>query len=165
MITDGVMSELTARGYGRKTFIDMNHNRVVLVVGNSGTGKSLIFSQFKTLQSVPDSGLLCINNSDINTLRKDKDSNDYKIRDIIRNSVKQSTQQKVIFIDNQELILSTEDLRFIRYDLGNKYIIMGRSNEELGIGLDSFAEVVDDGKVMKIQFNHRLQLQNKIYLP
>ncbi len=118
--------------------LQMDSN-VTFVSGDSGTGKSAVYS-FLLEYSSEDSRIRCLNYIDHNK--------DYK--ETIRNA------KGILFvIDNADLLLNDEMRQYIALDTNNQYIIIGRnptslmlSQDEI-LGLDSVKN--DDRTVFSLK--------------
>lgn len=102
--------------YGGKFRITLDiYENVTIVVGNSGTGKSYMINLISRLIAGGQ-----LNNAVVIN---------YKNKHMV-DSIK-SYRNKLIFIDNADILLSNGLKRYIAYDESNYYIIMGRETRYL----------------------------------
>jgi len=101
---------------------------ITLLVGNSGSGKTLSFSIIKE-DMVFNKNLLCINYLDYN-----KD-----IFEMIK-----SSKGKLIVIDNADVILDDYTRKYIALDGENQYLIMSRNPKNLFATKENFFEIVSE---------------------
>ncbi|MDE7313725.1 MAG: ABC transporter ATP-binding protein [Eubacterium sp.] len=85
-------------------------NNVTILIGNSGTGKTLSFS-FLAESSLEDDRIVCLNDAH---LRKD-------MKGILK-----SCEKKLIVIDHADILLDQDSRRYIAFDTKNQYFIIGR---------------------------------------
>jgi len=90
-------------------------NNITILTGDSGTGKTAVFSFFREC-TVMNPKILCLNYLDY---QKD-------IGDIIG-----KTEGKLIVIDNADILLDDETRKFISLDDKNQYLIIGRNPRNL----------------------------------
>lgn len=90
-------------------------NNITILMGDSGTGKTAVFSSIRECAAT-NSQLLCLNYLDY---QKD-------IRDIISKAT-----DKLIVIDNADILLDDEIRKYISLDDKNQYLIIGRSPRNL----------------------------------
>ena len=105
-------------------------SNVTFVSGDSGTGKSAVYS-FLYEYSSEDSRLRCFNYVDHNK--------DYK--DTIKN-----TKGRLFVIDNADLLLDDDMRQHIALDTENQYIIIGRNPSELMLSQDEILELDSESK-------------------
>ncbi|MCM1113274.1 MAG: hypothetical protein NC399_08490 [Muribaculum sp.] len=119
-----IMENLNAR---HTTFSIEFHftNNITLLMGDSGMGKTLIFSILQEL-SVTDKRIVCINYLDINR----------KIKDEI-----EKASGRLIIIDNADIILNDDIRKIIAFDKENQYLIIGRNPNNLLITKDNLFEL------------------------
>lgn len=127
---------LKAKAYGRDIELELK-DRCVLVEGNSGSGRTLVFDVFNEISYINKS-ILCINAEILRNAKKT-----FK-------QYKANAKNKVIFVDNADLILTADARKSIVKDDSNQYVIFGRNSKGLPVTNSSFAEVADDSK--KITF-------------
>ena len=113
---------------------------VTFIIGDSGTGKSAVFSFLQEL-AAEDKRIRCLNYLD----QKKK----------YRNTIKQS-KGKLFIIDNADILLD-DDMRWhIVTDSQNQYIIIGRNPTGLMLNMDEIMELCSqtkDGKTL-FQLKH-----------
>lgn len=90
-------------------------NNIILIMGDSGTGKSVIFSILQEAAS-SDDRLVPISYMD-----KNKDI-EHQIR---------VQSGKIILVDNADVLLTDELRKYIAFDSKNQYIILGRNPQNL----------------------------------
>ena len=90
-------------------------NNIILIMGDSGTGKSVIFSILQEAAS-SDDRLVPISYMDKN-------------KDIERQIRVQSGN--IILVDNADVLLTDELRKYIAFDSKNQYIILGRNPQNL----------------------------------
>lgn len=112
-------------------------SNVSFIVGDSGVGKSAVFSIFQEA-AVEDKNIRCINYLDY--------KKNYK------NTIKQSTK-KLFVIDNADVLLD-DNLRFyIALDSQNQYVIIGRNPEGLQLSRDEILELnsIKNGEITEFR--------------
>ena len=106
--------------------VDLNlENNVTFINGESGTGKSALFSFLEEL-AVEDKRIRCFNYLDY--------KKSYK------NSIKRS-KGKLFIIDNADILLDDNMRSFIAFDGNNQYIIIGRNPKGLHLNIDEVYEL------------------------
>ena len=112
-------------------------NNVTILTGDSGTGKTVVYSFIKECMAV-NADILCLNYLDY---QRD-------IKDIISN-----TEGKLIVIDNADILLDDDTRKYISLDNRNQYLIIGRNPKNLFVTKENLFEVVSrkrgDGAVLK----------------
>lgn len=101
-------------------------NNIILIMGDSGTGKSVIFS---ILQEAATNDNRIV---PISYMNKDAENQ-------IRNQ-----SGKIIIVDNADVILTDELRKYIAYDSQNQYIILGRNPKNLMITAENLFELSTD---------------------
>ena len=90
--------------------IDFNfENNITILMGDSGTGKTAVFSFIQECMAI-NSSLLCINYLDYQK----------NILDILG-----TAQGKLIVIDNADILLDDKARKYISLDDQNQYLIIG----------------------------------------
>lgn len=100
-------------------------NNITMLMGDSGTGKTLIFGILQEL-SVTDKRIVCLNYLDINRQIKDE------IKKI---------SGKLIIIDNADIILDDDMRKTVAFDRENQYLIIGRNPKNLIITRENLFEL------------------------
>lgn len=102
---------------GRPEFsLDFKTN-LLLVYGDSGTGKSYLFSCLQNFAVLhPEHKIVCLNYNNIDIVEK-----------VIRDAVEQEAH-KVFIIDNADIVLNIPELKWlINRDTHNQYVLLGHS--------------------------------------
>ena len=110
-------------------------NNVTFICGESGTGKSALFS-FLEEYSAEDKRIRCFNFLDHNKAYK--------------SSIKRS-KGKLFVIDNADVLLDDNMRNYIAFDGANQYIIIGRNPTGLLLEMDEIFELDSkkaDGKTI-----------------
>ncbi len=101
-------------------------NNITILTGSSATGKTASFSFIKECMAVnPD--ILCLNYLDY---QKD-------IKDILS-----ETKNKLIVIDNADILLDDVTRKYISLDADNQYLIIGRNPRNLFTTKENLFELV-----------------------
>ena len=103
-------------------------NNSTFLCGDSGTGKSAVFSFLKEL-SAEDKRIKCFNYLDWNKSYK--------------SSIKRS-KGKLIIIDNADILLDDAMRSYIALDGNNQYIIIGRNPTGLLLNIDEVYELQNE---------------------
>lgn len=104
------------------------HNRMTLIDGESGVGKTMLFKAIKRDCLINKTNIICLN-------YKDKvSSNIENILNIIKD--------KIIVIDDADIALSMEQKVRVAMDKDNQYIIFAHSTEGFFPNDASIAELV-----------------------
>ncbi|MBP1591177.1 MAG: ABC transporter ATP-binding protein [Oscillospiraceae bacterium] len=106
------------------------NNNITILTGDSGEGKSAVFGFIQECMAI-DPQLECFN-------YLDKQKN---IFDEISNLV-----NKLIVIDNADIILDEKTRKFISLDDKNQYLIIGRDPSNLFATTDNLFELVTEKK-------------------
>lgn len=120
--------------------------RIVVIDGNSGTGKTFLWSTIKTLQDAPSTrdkvkNILLLNYKSENVEEKIK-----------------SSEGNLIIIDNGDLILSPDMAHYISFDYANQYLIFQRGNQlEFGISPNYYAYMVDYGDHIGLKYEYSVR--------
>lgn len=120
-------------------------DRLVLISGDSGVGKSLIYQYLEDISRYSDKSYECIN---IETLCKEEQNSR---EDFLLKRIK-ACDNKVIVIDNADTILQEKTRTYIARDTKNQYIIFGRNVAGLFITENKVAELVLDNNVFKLNY-------------
>ena len=89
-------------------------NNITILTGDSGTGKTLVFSLIRECMAV-NPKLLCINYLDYQS----------DIRDMISRA-----DGKLVVIDNADILLDDDTRKYISLDDTNQYLIIWKKSEE-----------------------------------
>lgn len=101
-------------------------NNIVLIMGDSGTRKSVVFTILQEVASNDDRII------PISYLNKD-----------IENQIR-SQSGKIIVVDNADVVLTDELRKYITFDSRNQYIIIGRNPRNLMITTENLFELSAD---------------------
>lgn len=101
-------------------------NNIVLIMGDSGTGKSVVFTILQEAASDDDRII------PISYLNKN-----------IENQIR-SQSGKIIVVDNADVVLTDELRKYITFDSLNQYIIIGRNPRNLMITTENLFELSAD---------------------
>ncbi|WP_269478022.1 ABC transporter ATP-binding protein [Hominibacterium faecale] len=111
-------------------------NNITILTGDSGTGKSAVFS-FMQEDMVEEPRLLCMNYLDIN-------------KDIA--SMIKEAEGKLIVIDNADLLLDNDLRKYIAFDEKNQYLIIGRNPNNLMATQENLFELASEKKGERTEF-------------
>lgn len=100
-------------------------NNITFIVGDSGTGKSAVYSFLQEL-AAENNNIRCFNYLDL--------KKNYK------NSIKQS-KEKLFIIDNADILLNDDMRWYIATDGENQYIIIGRNPSGLMLDQEDIREL------------------------
>lgn len=135
-----IHKKIKLRAYGKIIELCFN-SRITLLGGDSGIGKTLLYSILNNITALDEfSNIYCINSEDINR---------HKIKLISMLKTKENT---LIVIDNAEEILGKNERQFICRNFVNQYLILGRNRDYLGIGDDSIGELKVTKSQMYIEY-------------
>lgn len=112
---------------------DLNTN-LILISGDSGIGKSFVWQIFDNDRDLDDN-LETLNYKDI------KDVN-AKIK---------GYTNKLVIIDNADILLDNEIRKYIAFDTTNQYIIFGRNPEYLYLTKANCKELVIKDDIIKLE--------------
>lgn len=101
-------------------------NNITILMGDSGTGKTAIFSFIRECMAI-NPQILCFN-----YLNYQKD-----IKEILHN-----TEGKLVVIDNADILLDDDTRKYISLDDKNQYLIMGRNPRNLFAAKENLYELV-----------------------
>ena len=111
-------------------------NNITILTGDSATGKTASFSFIKECMAInPD--ILCLNYLDY---QKD-------IKEILS-----KTKEKLIVIDNADILLDDITRKYISLDDANQYLIIGRNPKNLFTTKENLFELVSQEKGEQIEF-------------
>lgn len=111
-------------------------NNITILTGDSGTGKSAVFS-FMQEDMVEEPRLLCMNYLDIN-------------KDIA--AMIKEAEGKLIVIDNADLLLDNDLRKYIAFDEKNQYLIIGRNPNNLMATQENLFELASEKKGERTEF-------------
>ncbi len=103
-------------------------NNITMLTGDSGTGKTASFSFIKECMAL-NPNIVCLNYLDYQK----------NIGDIIRN-----TENKLIVIDNADVLLDDDIRKHIALDDKNQYLIIGRNPKNLFVTKENLFELVSE---------------------
>lgn len=103
-------------------------NNITILMGNSGTGKTAAFSFIKECMAI-NPKLLCLNYLDYQKNMKD---------------IVSQTEEKLIVIDNADILLDDDTRKYISVDEKNQYLIIGRNPKNLFATKENLYELVSE---------------------
>ncbi len=106
------------------------NNNITILTGDSGEGKSVVFGFIKECMAV-DAKLACFNYLDIQKNIFDEISR---------------LNNKLIVIDNADILLDKKTRKYISLDEKNQYLIIGRDPSDLFATTDNLFELVTEKK-------------------
>lgn len=98
---------------------------ICFVVGDSGEGKSFLWQVLSDDSSITDY-LLTYNYKDIN-------------KELSKRIME--ARNKLIVIDNSDILLDNNLRKYIAFDINNQYILFGRNPESLFLTKENFKEI------------------------
>lgn len=101
-------------------------NNITLLLGDSGTGKTAVFSFIRECMAV-NPKILCLNYLDYQK----------NIKDMISRE-----EGKLIVIDNADILLDDDTRKYISLDDKNQYLIIGRNPKNLFTTKENLFELV-----------------------
>ncbi len=117
--------------------LDFNFtNNITILTGLSATGKTASFSFIRECMAV-NPNIVCINYQDY---QKD-------IKKLIVNE-----KNKLIVIDNADILLNDDTRKYISLDDKNQYLIIGRNPKNLFTTSDNLFELVSEKKDEQTEF-------------
>lgn len=117
--------------------LDFNFtNNITMLTGLSATGKTASFSFIRECMAV-NPNIVCINYQDY---QKD-------IKKLIVNE-----KNKLIVIDNADILLNDDTRKYISLDDKNQYLIIGRNPKNLFTTSDNLFELVSEKKGEQTEF-------------
>lgn len=111
-------------------------NNITILMGDSGTGKSAVFS-FMQESAAFEPRILCINYLDVNKNLE---------------SMLKETEGKLVVIDNADILLDDDLRKYIAFDEKNQYLIIGRNPNNLMATQENFFELVNEKKGERTAF-------------
>lgn len=103
-------------------------NNITVLMGDSGTGKTAVFSFIRECMAV-NPKILCLNYLDYQKDRKE----------IICNA-----EGKLIVIDNADILLDDDTRKYISLDDKNQYLIIGRNPKNFFTTKENLFELVSE---------------------
>ena len=113
-------------------------DRITLVGGNSGTGKTVLYDILEDLRQIEEYNAIKLFN--------------YKSEDVL-GKLKQC-RNNFIVIDNADILMDDEMRRFINFEFSNQYMLFLRNCDGLNVSDKSF-------KVMKFE-NNMITLEEEL---
>lgn len=111
-------------------------NNLILLIGNSGNGRSFIFQILDELKTY-DSRIETFNYKDLNRFYLETLEN---------------LKGKLIVIDNADILLDVPKRQYIAFDATNQYLLIGRDPSDLMITLENFKRVAFDEDTKTFSF-------------
>lgn len=127
-------------------------DRLTIIKGDSGTGKSLLYKLIKERA-----------NKKVITIDADKalvGNGDKTAYEIVMGLLKGNSGHLVV-IDNADIILNKQLREYIAKDVKNQYIIFGRSTKYYNIGTNNVAYLVRDDINKRIYLEPLVDFNNK----
>lgn len=131
------------------TFDIEMQQRVVVIYGDSATGKSLLVNIIKALKKAKKSTDNYISDKVIDDIEVFNDGT----QDGLLNKLR-SLQDKIIIIDNYDYLNNSIpglDL-YIMCDTRNYYLIMGRDILTLSLGYENFAQLKENDRTFSLDY-------------
>ena len=113
-------------------------DRLTLVRGDSGIGKSMLFNLLERDAAVSALNIVCLDWNDISN-------------NAVEN-ILSTAKNKVIFIDNADAIIDLGQRIDISFDRGNQYVIFTHSTEGYKPSKNSFTELVINKGIGKLKY-------------
>lgn len=101
-------------------------NNIIVLMGDSGTGKTAAFSFIRECMAI-NPKILCLNYLDYQK----------NIRDMLKQA-----ENRLIVIDNADILLDDDTRKYISLDDKNQYLIIGRSPKNLFATKENLFELV-----------------------
>ncbi len=111
-------------------------NNITILTGASATGKTVSFSFIRECMAI-NPKILCLNYLDYQK----------NIKDILT-----KTEEKLIVIDNADILLDDETRKYISLDDNNQYLIIGRNPKNLFTTKENLFELVSKQNGEQIEF-------------
>lgn len=114
-----------------------NSKHIVLVRGDSGSGKTIIYKCLYDRNCLSDNSnrIICFNYKDL-AIQKQEGI-------LITDRLKR-IKESIVVIDNADIILGFEERRVINSNISNQYILFGRNDNWLVLDNDCIAVVKTD---------------------
>ena len=116
---------------------------LTIIGGESGVGKTLLFKAFQKKAALGDERFVCI---DINYVTNLKNMN------TTLDSVLSSANNKIIIIDNADVVLNTTQKLKIYMDTKNQYIIFAHGTDGFKPSASSIAELKVENNIGKLYY-------------
>ena len=152
--------------YANRCNYDLDLPRdIVILTGDSGTGKSLLVSnirekkQFELIKYSTDISFKNIECYDLSTndIRNGTDDtyDDYSYQSVFSLSIDnlKNKNRCLIIIDNADIIVTRELMEYITNDTNNKYLLIGKAIRSLKPYIDNYGELYLDKGVFKIRYS------------
>lgn len=109
-------------------------DRVTLVGGDSGTGKTIIYNMLEDLRLTEEYNAIRLFN--------------YKTVDLLENLKR--CRNNFIVIDNADILITDEIRRFINFEFSNQYMLFLRNCDGLNLSDDSFTGLYVKGNKVEL---------------
>ena len=109
-------------------------DRVTLVGGDSGTGKTIIYNMLEDLRLTEEYNAIRLFN--------------YKTVDLLENLKR--CRNNFIVIDNADILITDEIRRFINFEFSNQYMLFLRNCDGLNLSDNSFTELHVKGNKIEL---------------
>lgn len=120
---------------GNKRFNLNFRDRLTVIMGDSATGKTLLYLKLASESAFRDD-IVCFN---------------FTAKVDILHEVKKRKNTLFVF-DNADIILTPEIKRYIQDDESNQYILFGRDTDDLRLAAINIAELVVIGNEIKLNY-------------
>lgn len=118
---------------GHKINLEFKHN-CTLIDGDSSVGKSYIYDCINTESKLGLNNIVCCNE-------------DSKVTGTGLLSLFKSLNNKVILVDNADIVLTHDEKEFVTKDGSNQYILIARWSSSFNVSLKNIANLkYDSGK-------------------
>lgn len=132
---NNMVLEHYANRVGNKRFNVSFRDRLTVVMGDSGTGRTLLWMKLASESAFRDD-IVCFN---------------YTTKVDILHEIKKRSNTLFVF-DNADIILTPEIKRYIQDDESNQYILFGRDTDDLKLAAINIAELVVIGDEIKLNY-------------
>lgn len=132
---NNMVLEHYANRVGNKRFNVSFRDRLTVVMGDSGTGRTLLWMKLASESAFRDD-IVCFN---------------YTAKVDILHEIKKRSNTLFVF-DNADIILTPETKRYIQEDKSNQYILFGRDTDGLKLAAINIAELVVIGDEIKLNY-------------
>ena len=142
------MRETVLLSYRKLNFEIELEKRITIISGDSATGKSLLYKTIEAHEGLNSKDkFLTINH-------RNTGLTSVGFRDMLR-----GLKDKIIIIDNSDIILNDSMKEFINYDEDNKYIILGRKTEGIRTTPNSLASIYYDKKRRDLNLTINIEIK------